>query len=582
MRLMLDRQQFNHKPTSYETGGIKNRLQDVDISLPQLAESIHKGCSVVAAQLSGLSDSSFVSQQLFMVDIDNDKLHISVADAIVKCNEAGIQPALVYESFSSTADHPKFRLGFLSETVVTDRQVRDDVVISLLSILSDGKETYCDTRCMDASRLFYGTDKDVFVQEVTFNVEDCIKMKLDINFGTPERKGYPNNKYNNTSYQGTLFDMVSDNLPVTRFATYSEAVYHLTHNIDMAAWLGVSGKTFRCIFPDHEDHHPSAGIFITTNGEHYYNCFGCGKKGNIITVTEKLTGNNRRDSVKLLMKIFNIKIEDSPQSESLKINQTLFHDSDQIEADHPNLHSVVSRYYNQLDALHNVALENCGYGLVDKEDNPSFFASKNYLASRFDKNPRKTTQIINLFAYLKLCNKLPDDMIDAEFAAKNMKLAQTKGRDNTTQFYSIPGYDESILEQADERARIYKSNNGTIDGLSREWMIRVKELGEAVADEIYPKQEGKQLSPRAIQMKETFEKIILLLIGHNQYVTEGQVLDNIPTGNRDNNKVKLKRCLQEILDDNGLIRKRATNEIKSQLGIEAKGNPIIIVKEGQQ
>lgn len=586
MRLMLDRQQFNHKPTSYETGGIKNRLQDVDISLPQLAESLAKGCSVVPAQLSGLSDSSFVSQQLFMVDIDNEELHITIEEALAKCEAAGVEPCIIYESFSSSPDCLKFRLGFLAETIITDRSQRDDVVISLLSILSDGKDTYCDTRCMDASRLFYGTDKEVRWADTKFDVVECLKHKSDI--GLSAKSFYDTNKvYNNNTYIGIikrtalkdmsikqLQDLMQQN-PI-KFPSYESMMEHLTTEVDLHQFLGVTGKTFCC--PFHDDHHPSAGIFKTTRGQWFFNCFGCGIKGNIIRLAEIIFDCGRMEAINKLMEIYQLSYEDSLQVKMLRENIRIMR-SDEFEYMAPNTYDMIDRYnmIEPIDMIYQIALENAHH--FGSNEEMVFFFSQKYFIERLGKSTRTyASKKLALMAFLKLCTKVPDDQVPADLMKKAEEIRISKHLDKTIQFYKIPSYGGKLLQESNERAKLWKENNLTMMGMSREMLQR---LDETIADEVYPKFAGKPINEGADKFQERVERIINKELTLNGYVTEKTILTKLK-GNYNYNMTRLKRCLQESMDKYGYIKKRATNEIKSQLGIKAKGNPIIIVRDGDQ
>jgi len=65
------------------------------------------------------------------------------------------------------------------------------------------------------------------------------------------------------------------------------------------------------------------------------------------------------------------------------------------------------------------------------------------------------------------------------------------------------------------------------------------------------------------------------------YCTEEQIIRQI-RGKKEEKKVKLKRCLQEILESYNLKRVKANKELKEKFGITSKGYPFLIIKETEE
>ena len=570
MKLLIHPMRWSRKPVNGEIGMLKNQILSypVDVTVRQLADELLLGKTVLPAVLEGsgaANDSMWISQQVFMVDVDDG---IPYQEAVELYQEYGMNPAFIYETFSSTTDNIRYRIVFISDIVVNDTYLRGCIMKHLLSIIGSA-----DTQCVDASRIFFGGTRLLWQNfNNVFPVELIPPMETS-DITEEVRKGYPNN--NILIIRGGY----SSNAETIRFTNYNDAIYHLTHEVDLQSYLNLpNSKNIKCINPEHEDHNPSANVMVTENGEQYYKCFGCNWRGNIITMVQRIRGINRRDAVLLLMNEFNIAIEDTPQSLILKINKSLFTGyDDTIKVDNPKLYNVIRYYYEQINGLHDIALENIHCGLTDKEGNPIFFASKATLSKRYHKESKKTTQVTNLLAFLKLLTKESDQDIPIQALQKAIALARKNEHKQTVQFYSIPNYTPDLLDEAERRADIYKSNGGTVDSLSREFCLRVPELGEDVANEVYPKQEGKPLQGATEKYHTMYENIILSLVNVNGYCTEDMILDNV-AGNRDNAKVRLRRCLAQILADNNLQRIRANNRVKATYGIKSSGYPMIIIK----
>lgn len=98
-------------------------------------------------------------------------------------------------------------------------------------------------------------------------------------------------------------------------------VYDYLKRQDLWLYLGKESNRFRCII--HNDSNPSAGILQNPENGHYiYNCLSdnCGFKGTIIELTEKITGLNRKETLRFLRKVYRIEYEETEwQLEQKKI-----------------------------------------------------------------------------------------------------------------------------------------------------------------------------------------------------------------------------------------------------------------------
>ena len=146
----LDRVKYKSKPTKIQTKNIYNRMDaHAIVSLEEFQKAVGSGQSYRAAVINK-SDLSFVSQQLFPFDFDGTPYETVLTVA----KRAGIEPAVVYPTFSQSPDEPlvRYRMIFLSDHVITNERIRNGIEQRLIKLF----RPYCDESCRHHSRLYYG------------------------------------------------------------------------------------------------------------------------------------------------------------------------------------------------------------------------------------------------------------------------------------------------------------------------------------------------------------------------------------------------------------------------------------------
>ena len=116
------------------------------------------------------------SQQIFFVDIDNEKGGVPVDEpltmvqAIEMCADRGIMPFMVYPTFTSGAKgYEKFRICFVLDKLLNVSEIGSANIQKVRDFLADPFKAYADEGTRDLNRLFYGTDKEAFFYE-----ESCV------------------------------------------------------------------------------------------------------------------------------------------------------------------------------------------------------------------------------------------------------------------------------------------------------------------------------------------------------------------------------------------------------------------------
>ncbi len=155
----IDTKSYTSKPTGAEIGVIRNRLgtiKAIETSFQDFVEAVENGKSFQPSQSTGNSSKDWTAQNLFCVDIDNTEKgeHLLLEDIQDICNNYSVRPAGIYESFSSTVSHPKFRVIFITDEIITEENKRRDIITTLINIFPQA-----DQSCKDGIRIFFGTNK---------------------------------------------------------------------------------------------------------------------------------------------------------------------------------------------------------------------------------------------------------------------------------------------------------------------------------------------------------------------------------------------------------------------------------------
>ena len=173
MLVHIDSKSYTEKPKDH-ISIIKPRLQSSgnikDVSVEELISYIEKGFTVSPAVMNGgCKAENFKQQQLFMLDFDNG---FTPAEALKVCEEYSVTPAFYYYSFSHTDKLTKFRLCFVMSEVVTNSGIRKAIAETFIKIFPQ-----CDTACRNADRLFFGTNKQAVICDIsaTVDIESILK-----------------------------------------------------------------------------------------------------------------------------------------------------------------------------------------------------------------------------------------------------------------------------------------------------------------------------------------------------------------------------------------------------------------------
>ena len=175
--LNVDSYTYKFKPKN-SVGTIRNHLiylgkQAIKTITPDyLIEAIERGQTFNAGVLEGgQSKTNWKRQSLICLDIDNgtkkeplppDK-HLTPDEAVTLLHTYGIDPYFMYYSFSSTPEHPKYRLVCVLDKPMTDPDEAEKLTKRLIDLVNREWEKCADTSCYSLDQLFFGsTPNSVF------------------------------------------------------------------------------------------------------------------------------------------------------------------------------------------------------------------------------------------------------------------------------------------------------------------------------------------------------------------------------------------------------------------------------------
>ena len=635
VKMVIDEQKFLVKPQGKEIGTIVKRMtldKVKEYSIQELKQSILNGRTNRPSNCGG-KEESWLSQQVFMIDIDND---LNIQQAIKICNEAKLIPNFIYTSFSHTEDHHKFRLVFVLDKEINDYNVAKKIQLYLMSILK-----YADKQCKNLNRPYFAGKSIVFDSGNILDSYKIIELSKDIELcNTPSKpnnnKGLekcpPNNiKIYNNSFiiRGTKTpkpDNTRDkddnynikniskrdvkylkerlNHPHMVFNNNQEFCDYIFKEINLGELLEFNyPKSIRCIF--HDDTNNSASIFQNEKGDWIYNCFGCGVSYNLLGVIEVLGKfRSRPKAYKFIREIFNLEIAETEwqkeQKEIIEQNLRVL-DTGELEKECPQAYKNIKSNLKYLRKLLYIAMDNVTTEkMTDNEDNVLFFASTRFICNSMgikEGNIKEISKKNTLFAYHNLLNKVDNSEVPEDLLKRSQAISINSPDDKNKKYrhvnyYSIPSYNNMLFPEIEQQGQAWKDNNYTIKGLSREMFFRKE--GQEIADWLYPqyKQAFDKQQETIVDRTTTYRsdkrtnriiEIIMWYLDQQNYCIEKEIIDNLVLDEelrikKSEAERQLKKSLPEILDAYGLQRIRANKQIKEQFGIVNNGYPFLIVK----
>lgn len=169
--VQIDTKCWTEKPRGREViGGIKYSVakqSETQCTPEQLAKAVTQGRTFSPGILQGGAKAeNWTKQQLYCLDIDNkeakdfpEKL-LTIDQALARCRDNGVPPFLIYSTFSSTPELPKFRICFCADSCTADPLQREHIQLGLMALFPE-----CDPACKNADRLYFGGREVLYMDE---------------------------------------------------------------------------------------------------------------------------------------------------------------------------------------------------------------------------------------------------------------------------------------------------------------------------------------------------------------------------------------------------------------------------------
>lgn len=209
IKISLDHMRYNSKPDKWEADQIYKRIGG---KIKQLSFRYIKGyidnigqngqtfCPAIFKD-GKIGKENFDQIQLFVLDFNNDKANkiISWKQVKERCINYNLPILFAYNTFSSTKDNEKFRIGFLNDVVIKHKKIAEIMLESLLTIFPEANR-----KSKDISQIYYGGKKLIFFDESIpmINIDSLISTMSLYLYDCYGKKHYNEKLYNFSNRTG--------------------------------------------------------------------------------------------------------------------------------------------------------------------------------------------------------------------------------------------------------------------------------------------------------------------------------------------------------------------------------------------
>lgn len=578
VQVLLDTTEHTSKPKGNEIVSITNKLpkNPTTLSIKELANHIVKGCSIKPSIFRTTKSDSYVSSNIVALDVDNKANNIvSINEFLVLSRQAGLHPFLIYESFSSTKECPRYRVLYRFNKTITDAQEIDklynyvwqqfpdyvplDKSVKYYSILFGGKSI---------KLLSNSTNIIPDLSNVSF-----IKKKQAINKATHKHTTVTNEKH-------ITKEEVRANLIAlrTKYAGQSMSAKEINKNIKLTDLLNVSiDEVFRCVLPNHNDEHPSARITIDKDNpdEQFYICT-CEAMGyRTISLYKELFGlSSTTAAIKEILDLLEAGTE--YQKHAKEFIDTLYSNFDYITEDIKLSNKDRTMYLLFL----RIAREKAIKPVSNNSNDITFYVSNSFIQNRMKQEGIPGARDINIsiaeLCSLGLIRKLTAQEKDKQALLETRELTSKK---NDLDYYCILDLTDERIEAINNALRIRKEKRYRKYGTNAQ--RRINTYGyEYVRNNVHTQAYHKR------QDKEVFLALTALIDSGATYFSENDINKAIRKRNHRINKKQAEKLILDFLGDLlapfNLEYVRVKKATREQYGIDNsyKTNSIVyIVKQ---
>lgn len=266
IRINIDSIGYSTKPDSHQANAITKRIRNsypVDLSLEQFKDFIAAGHTfisgcVIDPALNSLKASNTSDFAFFGLDIDNKEYSVtpkSMVDEVY--SKLGVYPAIYYDTFSSTAQHRKFRLIYVFEKPIDHDSFK--TMYARLKILFPN---LIDNSTSNPNRLWFATNKpNTVLLNVNYSLlgdEFFEKLEKIVPLDS-EGNGRGLARKNDIDYSVCNLQNVEDVYRYVWFKPdkYQELAEYVINNVSIVDYVMMAGAEL----VDHGDYYSSACPF---------------------------------------------------------------------------------------------------------------------------------------------------------------------------------------------------------------------------------------------------------------------------------------------------------------------------------
>lgn len=471
VEVLLDVVAYDEKPQGITIGTITKRLpkQQQAVSLKELAEAVSNGQSWKAAVLSDTNNSSFVSSSLVALDIDNKASYTTIEEFMALNHK--YQPCFIYETFSSTEQHERFRVVYAFDTVIKDYST----MVALYNEVKAQYPTVDIDDSVDPGKVLFGGKA-----LRTFNsfVNDTPAVEPAITSTETATRASRVEKVIEDKLEITELDIMMNLSDVAyKYADVKEIDINnsyewINQNVKMTEALGIEENTrFRCILPNHEDNHPSARI-ANCGEEQVYFC-SCEANGyRLISLLSKVLDMSEVKVKTLILKAINVSYGSEYQKATERyiadLRRNLTRVMTQDLKDYLHKRKLLETYKLIIE----FADAHIPYNSFANDNRVVFFMGKRTLKEEMKQNyisgdaDRKLLALCELGLLRKLTDSeiKNDVLVNAERAKKDLerRLAHNTNTDalnlNRVDFYELVDLSPSVVSRTMDIVKAMKDN----------------------------------------------------------------------------------------------------------------------------
>ena len=470
VEVLLDTVAYDEKPQGRKISGITNRLpkNHESVSLMDLAMATACGRSWKASVMSGTTNDTFVASSLVALDIDNKESYTSIDKFLTI--DSKYKPCFIYETFSSTDRHNRFRVVYAFDSIIDDYN-------TMVALYNEVKAQYPGVDIdpsVDPGKILFGGKTLKYFENVINKTPSLDSEKIE----TKKAQTVANTAHIESVIEENIeiteievlenLSVIAEQFVDVQRIDINESYEWINKNIKMTDVLGIKENVrFRCILPDHEDKNPSARI-ATCGDEQVYmcSCEACGYR--LITLLSKVLDMSENKVRKFILENLQISYGSEYQKETKLYVADLLFSVDKVMNQELKDYLCRRKLYQTYKLIIEFVYEHITFESLANDDKIAFFMSQRHLKDRMKNSatpiPGDATRKLTSLCELGLLRRLPDSEIRNDALVKaneeREKLQQKLDKDslNRIDFYELVDLSPSVITNALSMIKTMKDN----------------------------------------------------------------------------------------------------------------------------